>query len=59
MLAHLPHALIYVGLCSLPLLIWLPLVLWADDHPRRHDPPDTGDEDPELPALPAVAECLP
>lgn len=57
MLAHIPHALIYVGLCSLPLLIWLPLVLWADDAPRRDDPPDGGDEEGELPPPAVVAEC--
>ena len=53
MLAHLPPDLIYAGLCSLPLLIWLPLVLWAGDSPRSDEPPDSGDADPEL--MPAVA----
>jgi len=54
MLAHLPHALIYAGLCSLPLLIWVPLVLWADDHPRRRDdPPDSDDGEGELVAAAA------
>jgi hypothetical protein len=52
-LSHVPHVLVYAGLCSLPLLIWLPLALFADDSPRNSDePPDTGEE-PEL--LPLAA----
>lgn len=51
MLAHVPHVLVYAGLCALPLLIWLPLCLFADDHPRSDEPPDTDGEDPSLVAL--------
>jgi hypothetical protein len=52
-MSHVPHALIYAGLCSLPLLIWLPLWLWAEDEPRNDDQPDADDEEPELVPLTA------
>ncbi len=34
MLQHVPHALVIAALCFLPLLIWLPLWLFAEDEPR-------------------------
>jgi hypothetical protein len=57
-MSHVPHALIYAGLCSLPLLIWLPLWLWCDDDPRNQEEPGDGSEDgrdPAPDALPAAA----
>ena len=57
-MSHIPHALIYAGLCSLPLLIWLPLWLWCDDDPRNQEEPGDGSEDgrdPAPDALPAAA----
>ena len=57
-MSHIPHALIYAGLCSLPLLIWLPLWLWCDDVPRNDEEPadDTEDErEPDLEPLAAAA----
>ena len=51
MLSHIPHALVYTGLCALPLLIWLPIWLWAEDAPHNDDPPDTGEDGRPLPAV--------
>ena len=52
-LSHIPHVLVYAGLCSLPLLIWLPIWPRDLDHPRSDDPPDAGDEEGELTPLAA------
>ena len=48
-MSHLPHALIYAGLCSLPLLIMLPLWLLDAGRPPRNEiiqeQPGDGSED--------------
>lgn len=58
--AHLPHTLIYAGLCALPLLIWVPLRLWAPETPRNEEEPGDCDDgeserEPDADPLPVAA----
>lgn len=46
--AHLPRVLLDISLCALPLLIWIPLRLWADEEPRNQEEPGDRDQEPDL-----------
>jgi hypothetical protein len=61
-MSHVHHALIYVGLCPLPLLIMLPLwLLDADRAPRNEiaqEQPGDEEREPDPEALPSLAVRL-